>query len=226
MTLTPSKPMPAMPVPLSVAAAMMPAMAVPWPLGSVVAVGAVEDASAGDELAGEVRDASASTPVSRTATTAVPRRVDRAVDVVPADPRQRPLVVVAGSSGWPRPRARGRARRGGRRRWRAARRRCRVGRDADHGDAQRADVSTTSAPASARIWARSDGVRAGREGHDEVGAVRRRDGRRRGLGRVSGWTVGSGSAAASDRLRRFGRARASPSARGSAAARRWAAAVG
>ena len=77
------------------AAAMIPAMAVPWPLGSVVRVGAGEDATCRRRAGRRGPAWPASTPVSRTATTADARRVDRAVDVVPADPRQRPLVVVA-----------------------------------------------------------------------------------------------------------------------------------
>ena len=70
-TRTPSPPMPAIPVPLSVAAATMPASQVPWPCGSVSA----GEPSTNDWPGSNLPSRSgwlASTPVSRIATVAVP----------------------------------------------------------------------------------------------------------------------------------------------------------
>ena len=74
---------------------MMPAMAVPWPFGSVVPSepSRIETpATSWPARSG----CEASTPVSRTATIALPAGADGAEGLVPADQRQRPLVRVLG----------------------------------------------------------------------------------------------------------------------------------
>ena len=63
--------MPATPMPLSVAAAMMPAMAVPWPLGSTFGFEPSRMPAPGTSLPAR-SGLDASTPVSRRATTALP----------------------------------------------------------------------------------------------------------------------------------------------------------
>ena len=94
MTLTPSNPMPAIPRSLSVTAAMIPAIAVPWPLGSTSGSPPGSRLVPGDELPGEVGMARIDARVEDGHDCRA-GRVDGAVDVVPADPRQRPLLVVA-----------------------------------------------------------------------------------------------------------------------------------
>ncbi len=71
MTRTPAYPTPAIPMPLSVTAAMIPASAVPWPFGSLVPA----EPSRTDVPVTSAPPRSgceASTPVSSSATTAVP----------------------------------------------------------------------------------------------------------------------------------------------------------
>ena len=70
MIETPSYPTPAMPMPLSVAAATMPAIAVPWPFGSVSRMPPTSDVPPTSLPARS--GCEASTPVSRTATVAEP----------------------------------------------------------------------------------------------------------------------------------------------------------
>ena len=71
MTLTPAYPTPAIPCPLSVRAAMIPAMAVPWPFGSVVPAEASRKLVPGTSWPAR-SGCEPSTPVSRSATTALP----------------------------------------------------------------------------------------------------------------------------------------------------------
>ena len=87
-----------MPMPLPVSAATMPAMAVPWPFGSLFQAEPSTNDAPPTMFAVEV-GMQTSTPVSRTATTEEPVGETRAVGLVPADLRQRPLVPYEVSSG-------------------------------------------------------------------------------------------------------------------------------
>ena len=80
-------------MPLSAAAATMPAIAVPWPFGSDVEAEPTSDVPPTSLPARS--GCEASTPVSRTATVAEPA-IGRAIDRIPADLRQGPLRGVAG----------------------------------------------------------------------------------------------------------------------------------
>ena len=71
MTLTPAYPMPLIPIPLPATAAMMPAIHVPWPLGSDVSSVPVRMLVPGTRLA-DRSGCPESTPVSSRATIAWP----------------------------------------------------------------------------------------------------------------------------------------------------------
>ena len=83
-----------MPALLSVTAATMPAMAVPWPLGSLCGIGALDDGPAGQDLPGEVRMRGVDTGVEDRDDRGA-GRVDDPVGLVPVDLAEVPLVVPA-----------------------------------------------------------------------------------------------------------------------------------
>ncbi len=179
----------------------MPAMAVPWPLGSVVPAEPSRMRGAGHELAGEVGVAAVDAGVEDGDDRGAGGST-RAVDLVPADAWQRPLVVVARVVG-------GRPRRRGRGRGRRARRCRRRGGSATVSEPRATSTtcmrrtgmeSTTSAPAAARTGGLRGGGGARGEGDDE--GVGGRGGRRR-RGRLGGrarrWARRVGSALGSAR---------------------------